>query len=156
MSTDLRLTKRRNGENFYEIWTTKQVDALRDWRTLEKLYIDEVYWKSEPRHTWCLKTEADLPPTFLANLKYLRPMLRPGALLGISEIDAHQAAQLMKQALIDRCEAIAPVATWCDSHLHLQPGDSMLVARFLLAHRIWRCDLTKPITMVEPMGLSFT
>ncbi len=62
MSTDLRLTIVRDGKIHYKIWTTKYTDELREWRTLEKLRIDELYWRSEPNHSWELCTEAELPP----------------------------------------------------------------------------------------------
>src|ERR1017187_2592138 len=153
MSTDLRLTIRTNGEVHYKIWTTKYTDELRKWRTQEKLLIDEIYWSTEPRTTWELKTEANLPFEFLENMKWLRVMLRPGALFGIATSDVILVEKTMRPAVLREDSSLMELAHWCDSHLGLDPGDSQLVVRYLLAARIWRTNLRKLINPLHPLIL---
>lgn len=153
MSTDLRLTLREKGKTSYKIWTTKYTDELRKWRTLEKLRIDEIYWSTEKDYTWELKTEADLPDTFLENMKWLRPMLRPGALYGISPKTVTQVEETMRPEVLAGNSSLVDVATWCDAHLHLNKGTSQLVVRYLLASRAWRIDLRKPLYPLLPLPL---
>lgn len=155
MSTDLRLSINSNGRTHFKIWTTKYTDELRDWRTLEKLRIDEAYWSSEKDHTWELKTESGLPKDFVANLDWLRPMTKPGALFDVSEYQILQAEAAMLP-VIRRCtSSMSEIGHWCDSYLKLSPGSAQLIMRYLLATRRWRTDLRTAINPLRPLILKF-
>jgi hypothetical protein len=137
------------------IWTTKYTDELRKWRSLEKLQIDELYWKTEKDHTWELRTEQGLPHDFLDNLDWLRPMLRPGSLFGVSETTLQSADQAMRDPASRGHSSLVEIAEWCDGHLHLNAGTSQLIVRYLLAHRIWKTDLRTKINPLSPTQITF-
>lgn len=153
MSTDLRLTIRRNGTIAYKIWTTKYTDELRKWRTLEKLRIDELYWQTEPSHTWELRTEEKLPRDFLDNVQWLYSVLRPAAMMGISAEQIRQASDAMHEPVLQRSSSLIEVTEWSDSSFNLNPGTSMLIVRYLLATEAWRTDLREKWDPFKPLVL---
>ena len=156
MSTDLRITIMRDGKRSFKIWTTKYSDALRNWRTLEKLRIDKLYWQNEPGHTWELRTEVTLPRTFRDNVEWIYPMLRPGALFGISPEDVRRAEEVMSGPALRQDSPLTDITNWADRHLSLSPGTSTLIARYLMAIQRWRVDLCQPINPLKPIRLKAT
>lgn len=153
MSTDLRLTIRRNGKIHYKIWTTKYTDELRKWRTLEKLKIDELYWTTEPNHSWELRTQAELPRDFLDNVQWLYPALRPGAMLGIAPEQILRVGNAMRQPILQLGSNLVEITEWSDNAFQLNPGTSMQIVQYLLATEVWRTDLRKKWDPFKPLVL---
>ena len=71
----------------------------------------------------------------------------------MSEESIREAALVLTRMQIDSKECLSDVASACDNRLGLESGQSLILARHLIAIRQWQVDLTKPIHPLERLEL---
>ncbi len=145
-TTDFLLDLKRGDRIFTLARTVKPSEALNDPRTVEKLGIERRYWTSRGVD-WRILTERDLPPILLSNLKFFQGC----ASLDEREqsfSDFYQQRSALVAADLERSRDLN-LREFCrmtDRRFALEAGETLLLVRHLLATRIWRADLTRPIT----------
>ncbi len=150
-TTDFLISIRRGSRVVDEAIAVKPFQKLGGMRVLEKLELERRYW--EKRNTpWHIVTEREIPLTLVENLKWLHPYQNMHALSPLTIDDVTRI-----RACLERClpstEVLSRVAQKGDDRLGLTPGASLSVARYLLAARVWRADLSWPIGADHPLRL---
>jgi len=131
-----------------KVRTVKDKEALADKRTAQKLEIEEVYFKRMGITDWAIVTPGEIDPTYLNNVKQLRGYL---SLLdyGLSDKEIERARVFLESHL-DRHPCLAACANVCDEALCLEVGQSLAVAKHLIATKEWGFDLCIQLNPSEP------
>ncbi len=150
-TTDFLVTIQRRSVVVDEAIAVKPSQKLASMRVLEKLELERRYWEKR-NISWHIVTEREIPLTLVENLKWLIPYQ---SLQALSPLTAEDVARI--RAVLERylsgAEALATVAQKVDDRLGLTPGISLSVARYLLASRLWRADLSEPLGAGRPIHL---
>jgi hypothetical protein len=154
MTTDFVLTKRAaNGHTYTEAWSGKYADALRHWRTVEKQLLEED-WHHGKGHQWFLKTEREIPLTYVANLAWLHPLQRRDAILGYPADLPGTVDEVMRHLMRGSNNVLWHVAQQCDAALGFgHTAVSLYICRYLLATGQWRTDLRAWDRAIHPLRL---
>ena len=151
-TTDFLITIRRGSGVVDEAIAVKPCQKLARMRVLEKLELERRYW--EKRNTpWHIVTEREIPLTLVENLKWLNPYQRLAGLVSLDRRGCDPDSCLSWSAT---CLAQRSWLRWpkkVDDRLGLTPGISLSVARYLLASRLWRADLSEPLGAGRPLHL---
>ncbi|MDY0190835.1 MAG: TnsA endonuclease N-terminal domain-containing protein [Desulfuromonas sp.] len=127
----------------------KYSDALQDQRTIEKLEIERRYWQAKGI-PWMIITEQEIPRVMFENIAWLYPALSEDiTLLDISERVDFYSYQLSRKADLN----IIEIAKSLDVAYELEPGQSLLEIRGLLARRCFLFDLLIPSRKLKPSDL---
>lgn len=150
-TTDLVIDLERDGRIVTIARTIKPAVDLGKPRTIEKIEIERRYWAAHGID-WGIITERELPTVFCRNLELLQGCAslddlnqpfegyyRERAGLIAAELDRWPTATLQ-----EFCQAM-------ETRLGLDPGGTLLLVRHLLAAKIWRVDMMRPI--VETMAM---
>ena len=121
-------------------------------RTQEKISIELEYWNARPEVDFGIVTEREIPPQLIRNLGWWHDALRSDYLAGIEE-----SRPIVEAFLRPRVEAedtpLADLTDQADLRFGLEPGSSLAVVKWLLAHNRWRAELTKLISPLAPLHL---
>jgi hypothetical protein len=129
----------------------KQESAKADRRVMEKLRIEERFWKlHNPPVRWELWTERDLNAGLNANLWRLEPYRHPDSFRPedpkrdwlLKSLNALLLENL-ELPLILTCAEFDRLAGW-------RPGESLAAVMFAIAQRRWRVDLRQKIDTLRP------
>jgi hypothetical protein len=154
LTTDFLITVCTPTGNVDEARTFKPSGQLQSRRVIEKLEIERIYWLGE-NVDWGIVTEREIPDVLVKNIAYL-----------YSHYDISDRLSLPQNELYDIAETLTSLVTpdvplrvatrICDEKLGLQRGDSLTVARHLLATRQWRVNMNIPIETGKPLTLLST
>jgi hypothetical protein len=121
-------------------------------RTLEKIAIEQEYWRTEPDVDYGIVTEREIPPGLIWNLGWLHDALRPDYLAGLEEI-VPKVEAFLRPRVEAQDTPLADLADQADRQFGLESGSSLAIAKWLLAHRQWRADLRQRISPFNPLHL---
>jgi hypothetical protein len=122
-------------------------------RTIEKFEIERRYWLSLGVH-WAIVTERDIDMQLVGSLRWVHKFLPVSSLEPLTEDDVRRIAIPLTRLLAsttDKC--LGNIAQACDKQLGLESGQSLAVARHLIASRQWCVDMTKTIHPLERIEL---
>lgn len=156
MTTDFRVST--SDPNRPEFALQAKTDAdLSQPRSVEKLELERRYWAALGV-PWFIITEKDIPAAVINNIKWLYPaqedQIAIGELRERLTFYAHCFREKPDHTLIS-------IAKSLDTAYHLDPGESLLELRQLLARRLFLFDIRTPhtkltaadLTLADPMAL---
>jgi hypothetical protein len=144
MTTDFVVTTRQNMGIVNQARTVKSCHELQKPRVLEKLEIERRYWELR-NISWGIVTEREIPAVLVENVKWLHKTFHTSDLSPLSEGDIYQITALLTQCVIQEKASLKNIAAECDARLGLEIGDSLTVARHLIANRKWLIDMNQPL-----------
>lgn len=153
MTTDFLIDRVKNGSPCIEARAYKMEKDLSDYRTLEKLEIERLYWERQGV-SWKVVTEKSINRTKLLNIEMIRlPELyfRHNGLT--QELSARVGEEYLSHpelwdiALCESCITI-------DEALALPRGTAILAVKFLLSTKQWEIDMNLPFKTTRPLTLS--
>lgn len=124
--------------------TVKPSSELQKPRVLEKLEIERRYWESRDI-SWTVVTEHEIPEVLVENVKWLHNFFYVEDLSPLSERDIRQITAVLTFGVIQGEASLRDIAASCDDRLCLEPGNSLTVARHLIANREWLIDMNQPL-----------
>jgi hypothetical protein len=149
MSTDFLVNTQDKSLREFAI-QAKYADALKDQRTIEKLEIERRYW-NEKDIPWLLITERDIPKVLFDNINWLYPA---------------QSEEITSQNISERVDfylyhfdrkpdlTIIELSKSLDVAYELDPGQTLLEIRGLLARRCFLFDISTPYRKLSASDLN--
>lgn len=150
-TTDFLITIRRKKGVVDEAIAVKPSEKLASMRVLEKLELERRYWENH-RIAWHIVTEREIPLTLVENLKWLQPYQNLQALYPLIAEDVARIRACLEHCLSGK-DVLAVVAQKADDRLGLAPGTSLSVARYLVASRLWKTNLSEQLGAGLPLRL---
>jgi hypothetical protein len=127
----------------------KEVDRK---RIIEKFEIERRYWLALGIH-WAIVTEYEINIVLVKYLKWINKFFPLSSLAPLTEESVREIAIVLTQMQTKSNSCLSTIAMACDTQLGLKKGQSLAVARHLLASRQWRVDITKPFHPSEKFEL---
>ncbi len=121
-------------------------------RTKELLHLERAYWEMVGVD-WRLVTERGVPAVVVGNVMSVRPRRNLPLYLPFSGYDIPRIARALTDAVVQSDDVLAYCALRCDTDLGLGEGDSLAVARYLIATRQWTVDMGVTIDPGQPLVL---
>ena len=147
MTTDFRVTLLNDRDEAFAIKPKKDLST----RTMEKLAIEEMYWQVQ-NISWKVVTEDKIPVAFARNVDWICDVgdfedynLGP-------ELTAKIACFLWEDVAAGSVP-LCRLTDQVDRANGYEAGTSLLVVRQMLARRLWRVDMFKPIDPTEVLYL---
>lgn len=132
--------------------TVKLAKDLDTKRTIEKFEIERRYWLSLGID-WGVVTEHEIDTILVENVRWVHKFLHISSLTPLSEGDVRAIAIKLTQKVRGSRNSLSNMALVCDKDLDLEPGQSLAVARHLIASRQWQVDMSQPIRTSERLKL---
>ena len=152
LTTDFVLTLKGAFGIYLLARAIKPSEELSDKRTLEKLKIEELYWKAR-QIPWCIVTEKEISAVKAANIEWLHPRRSPDSIpISPAMIPMIQDA-LEKRVSKFPDYPLTHFTQEVDAVLKLPIGISLVVVRHLLAAKIWQTDMSVRINPDRPIAL---
>lgn len=143
MTTDFCISVRSSIGIVQFARTVKPSQELAKKAVLEKFEIERRYWENR-NINWKIVTEHDIPTVLVKNIAWLHPRFHTSS-LSLSEPEIAQIKNLLTHQVLQSNDSLAKITASCDACLGLRPGNSLSVARHLLATRQWLVDMNQPI-----------
>ncbi|HEX3557914.1 MAG TPA: TnsA endonuclease N-terminal domain-containing protein [Pyrinomonadaceae bacterium] len=121
-------------------------------RTIEKLELERRFWQAQGIQ-WAIVTEHEIDLALVKRMKWVYKFLPVSSLAPLSEGDIRQIAVTLTRLLISKSDCLSNIALTCDKQLRLKAGQSIAIARHLIASQQWRVDMTKPVHPFENLEL---
>jgi len=151
MTTDFVLTLKGNMGVYNLARTIKPSDSLNDKRTLEKLKIEEFYWRDR-QTPWCIVTEKEISFVKSSNIGWLHPRRNPNSLsVPKAKISVIQNV-LEERIAANPYYPLTDITQDIDSYFKLHRGTCLAVVRHLLANKIWQVDMEVKINPDRPLN----
>jgi hypothetical protein len=148
VTTDFLIDCSLNGQTEIIARTVKYSNDLASERTLEKLEIEQTFWK-ERGTDWGIVTEQDISMDFVKNVMWvynartLWPEITP------------QILEQIEPTLFDEVNngeiPLAHTALALDMHMGFSPGTCLTLIRHLIAAKRWLVDMYKYIDTQNPL-----
>ncbi|MET0462269.1 MAG: TnsA endonuclease N-terminal domain-containing protein [Chitinophagaceae bacterium] len=152
LTTDFLLTIKRALIKTYHARTMKYEIDLDDPRIIEKFEIERRYW--EARHVnWGYITEKDIPMQIVENARFLHPYYFVTDLYPLTQREIRRIGFELHSGVRRSDLPLYEIARACDQKLGLRSGQSLAVARHLLARGVWKVNLKLPINFYEKLTL---
>jgi hypothetical protein len=149
MSTDFLVNTNDSARPKFAI-QAKYAESLQNNRTVEKLEIERRYWKSKSI-PWLIVTEQDIPPVVFQNINWLYPAQRDGfeehTVLERIDFYLHYFNGKGNQTIINLNREL-------DVAYEIEPGESLLELRRLMAHRYFQFNILTPFRKLKAADLS--
>lgn len=155
LTTDLVYTLSRNGCRYQVPRAMKYQSDISDRRTWEKLELERLTWLMMPGSCvtpWKVVTEEGIPITFVENVELVHRYRDFKTLHVPSALMARLAASLTAAVM----RSTKPLGSICRSNDEAQdvdPGMNLLVAKHLIARKLWTVDMNKPIGPTHTLSL---
>jgi hypothetical protein len=145
MSTDF-LVSLRGGKSI--AMSVKYAKAVSDRRVLEKLQIEQEYWRRQDTE-WKLATESDIPQTLLDNIEWVQEAGENPHPDNASKAAEELLAMYLAQGLPPR-----EAGRKTDKALRLETGTGLFLIRHFLASRKWSTDMRMKIDPAKPITIT--
>ena len=155
LTTDFLVTLSTPTGNIDEARTFKPSSQLQAQRVIEKLEIERIYWQQE-NIDWGIITEREIPETLVKNIAYIHSHYDISDRLSLPQNELYDISETLTSIVAQNDMPLRVAARVCDEQLGLQRGDSLTVARHLLATRQWCVDMNIPIEPGKPLTLLST
>lgn len=152
MTSDFVITESRPMGSEDIIRTTKYKAELEKGRVMEKLKIEEVYWRDVRGMDWDVVTEDDFSSILAANVEWVHGHREIESLTPLTVPDVYQI-ELMLSVMLQGNDPLRDLTNECDERLSLNPGSSLSVVRFLIANRRLNVDMERRIIPCLPLAL---
>ena len=149
MTSDFRVSSSDLDCPEFALQAKMQAD-LSDPRTVEKLELERRYWETQGI-PWFLISERDIPAVVTRNIKWLYPVY--GDHIPTAEMQ-DRLAFYVDSFQTKPGRTIVSAAKALDKAYHLEPGDTLLEIRQLLAQRFFLFDIRIPHTKLSVGDLS--
>jgi TnsA endonuclease N terminal/TnsA endonuclease C terminal len=144
MTTDFVVTVRHGDTDIDQPRTIKYRDDLFNLRTLEKLEIERRYWEARGKELKIV-TECSIPRVLAKNVEWLHPYRRFQDFTDLSDLALSLIASIVMKTLQTRNAPLCEITISLDDELGLEGGTCLAITRHLLANRLLRVDMLKPI-----------
>jgi hypothetical protein len=144
MTTDFLVTVSTPSGNVDWARAVKPSSKLQTQRVIEKLEIERIYWQTQ-NISWGIVTEREMPRVFVNNINYLYSHYEIADRLSLPQNEIYDIAETLTSLITQNSISLKDATSLCDEKLGLQRGDSLTVARHLLATRQWLVDMNVPI-----------
>jgi hypothetical protein len=132
--------------------TIKPSKDLLNKRTIEKLEIERQSWQTLGVH-WAIVTEREIDLERIRRIKWTYKFRPLSSLAPLTEDDVQVIAKTLTRLVISKSTSLSNIASACDKQLGLSPGQSLAIARHLIASRQWVVDIAKPVHPLEKLEL---
>jgi hypothetical protein len=150
MTSDFRLTIKRNGVQSEQIRTVKYARDLRKNRVREKLQLEKLFWEQHGIPDWAVVTEYGLSRTAVRNIELLRGYVDISDRVSLAPTQLHDALEFLTSKLTDECPLI-DAANVCDRQMSFHAGTALTLAYHFIASRRWKIQINNLLSPREPM-----
>lgn len=152
MTTDFLITVSTPTGNVEWARAIKPSSKLQSQRVIEKLEIERIYWQAK-NISWGIVTEREMPRVLVNNIDYLHGHYEIADRLSLPQNEIRDIAETLTSIITQNSIPLKDATRLCDENLGLQRGDSLTIARHLLATRQWLVDMSVPIEPGKPLSL---
>jgi len=152
MTTDFLITVSTPAGNVDWARAVKPSSQLQVQRVIEKLEIERIYWKTQ-NISWGIVTEREMPRVLVNNIDYLHSHHEIADRIALPQNEIYDVAETLTSLISQNSTSLKEATRLCDEKLGLQRGDSLTIARHLLATRQWLVDMNTPIDPGNPLTL---
>lgn len=124
--------------------TVKPSKELERISVLKKFEIERRYWE-ERSIDWGIVTEKDLPKTLIANITWIHSDYRLEDALEMRREDFLEIAGIFKDRLLQSDRSVITTTKKFDQEMYLEPGTSLRIFKYLVAHKEILVDMNKKI-----------
>jgi hypothetical protein len=154
ITVDFMLTFICENETVYVARDVKQLKALTNTRTLQKLSIAHAFLEIRGIDWGLIISDQDLPEDCWRNVEWIHEARNIKNLAPLTASEIRKIAAALSADVVAAADPVTleSVCSACDHRLHLKgAGSSLKVARFLLANKVWRVDMTRRIDTSKPI-----
>jgi hypothetical protein len=144
MTSDFVFTFHKGMEKRLCVRSVKPSNELEKRRVLEKLEIEEYYWRSR-NIDWAIVTEKELPATMISNIELLRRYVDINDRIQLSPEEATNVSVELRK-LVNQT-SLQEACRNCDDYFGIKRGTSQMLAFHLMAINKWNIDLKMPIAL---------
>lgn len=152
MTTDFLVTVSTPAGNVDWARAIKPSSQLQKQRVIEKLDIERIYWQTN-NISWGIVTEREMPMVLVKNIDYLYSHYEIADRVSLSQDEIYGIAETLTSLITQNSLSLKDATRLCDEKLGLQRGDSLTIARHLLATRQWLVNMNIPIEPGNQMAL---
>jgi hypothetical protein len=152
MTTDFLVTVSAPTGNVDWARAVKPSSKLQSQRVVEKLEIERIYWQTK-KISWGIVTEREMPQVLVKNIDYLYSHYDIGDRLSLPQSEIFDIAETLTSLITHNSISLKDATRLCDEKLGLQRGDSLTVARHLLATKQWLINMDIPIEPGKQLAL---
>jgi hypothetical protein len=152
MTTDFLIKVRQPIGSIELARTIKLAKDLDNKRTIEKFEIERRFWRARGID-WGIVTENEINEDLVENVKWLHKYTTLSSVAPLTREDVCLiGAELTRR--VNRSKAcLNDLTTQCDTMFRLEVGQSLVIARHLIASRQWIVDMSKPIHPSQKLTL---
>lgn len=143
MSTDLVVARFIDGSTMFEAIDVQPVDRLHTVRALEKLELKRRLW-AIAGIPYRIATDADLPTVAIENIRYVHALARSKDAPAVDPDMLPAVDQFLRRELVSLRTTLRSAGSRCEETFGLDPGTAINLARWFVATKRWRIDLSKP------------
>jgi hypothetical protein len=154
MTTDFVQSIHNRHRTLYVPASVKSHAELQNPRSLDELEIERRYWAVR-KTSLTLITEDDLYPSLIKNIAWVHPYRDRNDFTDLDDLPLSLLASILINALEEGAGSLRSITRYYDRYLDVPRGTSLSVIRHLLANRIIRINMLKPITLDEPLTLHY-
>jgi hypothetical protein len=144
MTTDFVVTVRHGNTVIDQPRTVKYRDDLFSPRTLEKLEIERRYWEARGKKLKIV-TECSIPRVLAQNVQWLHPYRRFQDFTDLPDLILSLVGSIVVNTLQTRNAPLSDITNSLDDELGVEAGTCLAITRHLIANRVLRVDMLKPI-----------
>jgi TnsA endonuclease C terminal/TnsA endonuclease N terminal len=155
MTTDFLQSIRNGDRTLYVPASVKSLAQLQNPRSLGELEIERRYWAAR-KTSLTLVTEDDLHPSLIKNIAWIHPYRDSNDFTDLDQLPLSLLASILINALKEGTKSLLSITRHYDRYMEFPRGTSLAVIRHLLANRLIRINMLKPIKLDEPLTLEYS
>jgi hypothetical protein len=124
--------------------TIKLAKDLENKRTIEKFEIERRFWQAKGID-WGIVTENEINEDLVESVKWIHKYTDPSSVAPLTYEDIRLIGAGLTLMVNSSKASLNDLAAKCDKKFGLEVGQSLVVARHLIASQQWIVDMTKPI-----------
>lgn len=155
ITTDFLITLARPVGTVKEARTVKMSKELSDPDVIAKFEIERRYW-GERGISWGIVTEREIDLFLARSVDWVHTFRSPSAVHPLSEKMIRRVGRNLAEMVINDDRPLSEIALDCDDLLGLKFGNSLMVARHMIASKQWLVDMTKPVDPCRRLYLTGT
>lgn len=142
LTTDFFLKKACNIGNIYIARTAKYSSFINNYRTIEKLEIERIYWQRR-NIDWKVVTNKNLPLQMAFNIKWVYPYFKAESLNPLTDEQIKVTATLLTKMVMEFKQPLRKITAYSDKYFDYPTGTSINVVRHLISRKFWKTDMNK-------------